>query len=153
MRKPAPFVAALVLLAGGLWGMQTLQKPQPKFAPELTAPAAVTPSTESARSARAKDGLPPFLPVEARDTIARIQRGGPYLHHQDDAVFGNRERLLPQRPRGYYHEYTVETPGSRDRGARRIVTGGRPPEIWYYSDDHYQSFKSFSVPARSEANR
>jgi len=60
-------------------------------------------------------------------------------------VFGNYEGLLPKEPRGYYHEYTVETPGARNRGARRIVTGGTPPEVWYYTDDHYRSFRRFEV--------
>jgi ribonuclease T1 len=56
-------------------------------------------------------------------------------------VFQNRERRLPDRPQGYYREYTVDTPGSADRGARRIVTGGDPPEVYYYTDDHYRTFR------------
>ena len=60
-------------------------------------------------------------------------------------MFGNREGLLPRQPRGWYREYTVDTPGLRHRGARRIVTGGNPPREWYYSDDHYRSFRSFHV--------
>ena len=63
------------------------------------------------------------LPVEARQTLARIKRGGPYAYRKDGSVFGNRERRLPAQPRGYYTEYTVKTPYSRDRGARRIVAG------------------------------
>ena len=66
-------------------------------------------------------------------------------HRQDGVVFGNRENLLPQQANGYYHEYTVETPGSPDRGARRIITGGTPPTIYYYTDDHYRSFRCFRV--------
>ena len=65
-------------------------------------------------------------------------------------MFGNREQRLPQRSRGYYREYTVDTPGLSHRGARRIVTGGDPPEAWYYTDDHYDSFRSFHVPAQGE---
>ena len=80
--------------------------------------------------------------------IALIQRGGPFPHRQDGSTFGNREQQLPQRPRGYYREYTVDTPGARTRGTRRIVTGGDPPEAWYYTDDHYASFRSFTVPAQ-----
>ena len=91
----------------------------------------------------ALSGLPTIqydkLPVQARDTIELIQRGGPFPYRQDGAVFQNRERLLPAKPNGYYHEYTVETPGSPDRGARRIITGGQG-EL-YYTDDHYDSFK------------
>ncbi|MEN1942031.1 ribonuclease domain-containing protein [Luteimonas sp. MJ174] len=84
-----------------------------------------------------------FLPAEAHATLALIDRGGPYPHRQDGGVFQNRERLLPQRPHGHYREYTVDTPGSRDRGARRIVTGGDPPMEWHYTADHYRSFRSF----------
>ncbi|MEU2440857.1 ribonuclease domain-containing protein [Streptomyces rubradiris] len=80
------------------------------------------------------------LPAEARDTLALIDRGGPFPHAQDGAVFGNFERHLPKHRRGYYHEYTVKTPGSRDRGARRLVTG-QGGEI-YYTDDHYDSFRA-----------
>ena len=87
--------------------------------------------------------LPDFLPPEARDSIALIQRGGPFPHQQDGGVFGNRERRLPRQPRGWYREYTVDTPGLGHRGARRIVTGGAPPAQWYYTDDHYDSFRRF----------
>lgn len=83
------------------------------------------------------------LPPEGRQVYELIGRGGPFRYEKDGVVFGNRERQLPSRKRGYYHEYTVSTPGSRDRGARRIVCGGqtRPPEVCYYSDDHYASFR------------
>ena len=84
------------------------------------------------------------LPREAQKTHRLILAGGPFAHRQDGVVFGNRERILPTRPRGYYHEYTVATPGSRDRGARRMVCGGNPPDrpdICFYTDDHYASFK------------
>lgn len=79
------------------------------------------------------------LPPEARATLALIRQGGPFPQQRDGAVFGNRERLLPQRPRGYYREYTVRTPGARDRGARRVVTG-RGGEL-YYIEDHYRTFR------------
>ena len=86
------------------------------------------------------------LPAEARVTLALIRQGGPYPYQQDDSVFGNRERLLPQQPHGYYREYTVRTPGSRDRGARRIIAGGQPSVVFYYTDDHYNSFQRISIP-------
>jgi ribonuclease T1 len=89
--------------------------------------------------------VPGFLPVEARAMVARIASSGPYEHRQDGAVFGNHEGLLPAQPRGYYHEYTVETPAAHSRGARRIITGGTPPVIWYYTDDHYRSFRRFEA--------
>ena len=91
-------------------------------------------------------GYPSFLPPEAVATIEQIRRGGPFRYDRDGSVFQNRERRLPDRPRGYYREYTVETPGARDRGARRIVTGGDPPEVYYYTDDHYGSFRTVEVP-------
>ena len=84
------------------------------------------------------------LPREARDTLALIQKGGPFPYARDGVVFGNREGQLPRRKRGYYHEYTVKTPGAHDRGARRIVVGERG-EI-YYSDDHYRSFRRVVDP-------
>jgi len=84
------------------------------------------------------------LPAEARQAEQLIRSGGPFPFAKDGSVFGNRERQLPRQARGYYREYTVKTPGSRDRGARRIVCGGRTaaaPEACYYSADHYASFK------------
>jgi ribonuclease T1 len=82
------------------------------------------------------------LPVEARDTLALIDSGGPFPYEQDGATFGNFERLLPEQPRGYYTEYTVDTPGSDDRGARRIVAGEGGD--FYYTGDHYASFRRIS---------
>lgn len=79
------------------------------------------------------------LPPEARVTLSLIRRGGPFPYAKDGAPFYNREGLLPARPRGYYREYTVPTPGARNRGARRIVVG-RDGDLWY-TDDHYRSFK------------
>ena len=79
------------------------------------------------------------LPREARATLALIKAGGPFPYERDGIAFGNREGRLPKRERGYYREFTVKTPGSRDRGARRIVAG-RSGE-YYYSDDHYQTFR------------
>lgn len=83
------------------------------------------------------------LPTAAAGTYQLIRQGGPFPYEKDGVVFGNRERLLPMHPRGYYREYTVKTPGSRNRGARRIVCGGpvRTPYACYYTGDHYASFK------------
>ncbi|NNG40105.1 guanine-specific ribonuclease N1 and T1 [Flexivirga sp. ID2601S] len=90
-----------------------------------------------------RDGLPTVragdLPREARATMALIAQGGPYPYGQDGAVFGNRERILPREPSGYYREYTVVTPGSKDRGARRIIAG--KDGTLYYTSDHYDSFR------------
>jgi len=79
------------------------------------------------------------LPAEARKTVVLIREGGPFPFARDGVTFGNREARLPKQKRGYYHEYTVPTPGARDRGARRIVSG-KAGEL-YYSDDHYQTFR------------
>lgn len=89
------------------------------------------------------------LPPEARATLELIRQGGPFPNAKDGAVFANREVLLPKRPRGHYREYTVKTPGSRDRGARRIVAGegregglqSRERPRYYYTEDHYRSFR------------
>jgi guanyl-specific ribonuclease Sa len=86
------------------------------------------------------------LPAEARRTLRLIAAGGPFPYDRDGTTFQNRERRLPAQPPGYYREYTVPTPGSSDRGARRIVSGGNPPSEFYYSDDHYRSFRRLEVP-------
>lgn len=84
------------------------------------------------------------LPPQGRSMMGLIYQGGPFRHEKDGVVFGNRERLLPARDRGYYREYTVRTPGERSRGARRIICGGlspAAPDVCYYSSDHYASFR------------
>ncbi len=111
--------------------------------------AALTLATASpAQARRGADSSAPIsaaaLPAQARETQAAIAAGGPFQSAKDGVVFGNRERLLVVKPRGYYREYTVPTPGLRHRGARRIVCGGeRPtrPEACFYTDDHYASFR------------
>ena len=86
------------------------------------------------------------LPRQGRITYALIHQGGPFPYDKDGTVFGNRERLLPAQKRGYYREYTVGTPGARNRGARRIVCGGKPiaPSVCYYTADHYNSFRTIA---------
>jgi ribonuclease T1 len=84
------------------------------------------------------------LPVEAAQTVALIKAGGPFPYEQDGRTFRNRERLLPRKEAGYYREFTVETPGVRHRGARRIVAG-QAGEL-YYTADHYRSFKRIREP-------
>jgi ribonuclease T1 len=81
------------------------------------------------------------LPPEAHQTLTLIKQGGPFPYKRDGIVFRNFEKLLPIEPRGHYREYTVRTPGERTRGARRIVTAGNPPVAYYYTADHYRSFK------------
>jgi ribonuclease T1 len=107
----------------------------------VTLPAQARTTTEAGIDSVALSALP----EEARHTHRLILSGGPFPHpRKDGSVFGNRERRLPREPRGYYLEYTVPTPGSRDRGARRIVCGGNlptAPEVCYYTQDHYTSFR------------
>lgn len=77
---------------------------------------------------------------ELYSTLERIRRNGPFPYQRDGITFENRERLLPSKSRGYYREYTVDTPGLSHRGPRRVVTGGNPPVEFYYTEDHYRSF-------------
>ena len=83
------------------------------------------------------------LPKEGREVLNQIRNGGPFRYDRDGVVFRNREGLLPAGNKGYYHEYTVHTPGAKNRGARRIICGGpsKSPEVCFYTSDHYQSFK------------
>ncbi|MER7012560.1 ribonuclease domain-containing protein [Saccharopolyspora sp. NPDC000359] len=104
-------------------------------APAGSQPVAAVPGAESGLPVEKLSTLPP----EVDKTWQLIQRNGPFPHPgKDGTVFGNREGILPDQEAGYYHEYTVPTPGSRDRGARRLVTGDRS-EL-YYTSDHYESF-------------
>ena len=119
-RLAVALLLALQLLAQPAWSRET-QRAEPAASGEI----------EVSR-----------LPPEALSTLALIRTGGPFPYSKDGTVFGNREGLLPKRPRGYYTEYTVRTPGAKNRGARRIVAGGDPRssgEYWYTAD-HYQSF-------------
>ncbi|MER7951139.1 ribonuclease domain-containing protein [Streptomyces sp. NPDC096079] len=121
----AVFLAGCSSASGGGTGTAT---------PARTTVAAAPTGTSGLPTVRAAD-----LPPEARKTLALIARGGPFPYAKDGTVFSNFERVLPREARGYYHEYTVKTPGERDRGARRIVTG-RNGET-YYTDDHYETFR------------
>ena len=118
-------IAMLVItLAASLFGCAADQK---------TASSAVDPASGLKIVAVAD------LPQEAQNTLKLIDQGGPFPYSRDGVVFGNLEKVLPKHDRGYYHEYTVKTPGENDRGARRIVAGNGGER--YYTDDHYQSFR------------
>ncbi|MFJ9076915.1 ribonuclease domain-containing protein [Streptomyces sp. NPDC102278] len=119
------------------------------------APTAASPRASGSASASASTGgdaaVPKWakgmatvradaLPRQAREVLALIDKGGPYPYRQDGTVFGNFEKALPRQKRGHYHEFTVTTPGARDRGARRIVTGEGGE--FFYTDDHYETFKA-----------
>ena len=148
MGRYGRLIVGLLLLALWAWSQRV---PSPAGDGIDMTPATQSPDAHApaAASRDADGGYPSFLPPEARDTLRLIARGGPYPHRQDGDVFGNRERRLPARPRGYYREYTVRTPGSRDRGARRIVAGGDPPNEYFYTDDHYGSFRRFTIAGQS----
>ena len=118
------------------------------FALVLAATASLAALSPSSSQARPNAGLGAdvalsSLPPEARRTDQLIHSGGPFPFAKDGVVFGNYEKRLERRPRGYYHEYTVPTPGARNRGARRIICGGNPPtepDACFYTEDHYSSF-------------
>jgi ribonuclease T1 len=134
-RLRRPLLALIVLLTILVVGYAI------KAATNDSPPPAAKPTTSTSKTS----SLIPLssLPKEAQQTVASIQRGGPYPYRQDGVVYGNLERQLPAKPRGYYHEYTVQTPGSGDRGARRIVTG--QDGQFYYTRDHYASFTLLDV--------
>ncbi|EGJ73877.1 putative guanyl-specific ribonuclease Sa3 [Streptomyces sp. Tu6071] len=110
----------------------------PAATAQAQAPAPVS-VLAPARAAAVGDICSSALPSQAHDTLELIDSGGPFPYPQDGIVFQNREGILPGQSTGYYHEYTVKTPGSSDRGARRIVTGEKTDED-YYTSDHYASF-------------
>lgn len=147
MRKPPAratnaFLALLLALVGS-FGLVA-----PAAAAAAATPAAA-PAPISAASCGDTAGFTKValssLPPQAADTVDLIRSGGPYPYPQDGTVFDNREGLLPDCASGYYHEFTVETPGSDDRGARRIVTGSGGE--YFYTDDHYESFDLVDVNA------
>lgn len=116
--------------------------PLPTAVARPTSKPSVTPQPSATPLPRTINGLrvvsAASLPREARQTLALIDSNGPFPYRQDGVVFQNREGILPRKASGYYHEYTVVTPGSRDRGARRIVLGNQGE--YYYTSDHYSSF-------------
>ncbi|GAA2444840.1 ribonuclease domain-containing protein [Streptomyces mauvecolor] len=127
----APVLVCLAVLLVGCGG-----KDSAKPAGAGPSTAASTPAWVKGMATVQADRLPP----EARQTLKLIDKGGPFPYSKDGVVFGNFEKLLPQQKRGYYHEYTVQNPKSRDRGAWRIVTG--QGKEFYWTDDHYKSFKA-----------
>lgn len=129
MRNPTALIVLVLALAFGALQTLVLVPDDAPFSPPHSKDRAQT------------LGLPP----EALATLDLIRRGGPFPYRQDGSTFQNRERLLPDRPRGYYREYTVSTPGAPDRGARRFVTGGDPPEVFYYTKNHYRSFRRVEI--------
>jgi guanyl-specific ribonuclease Sa len=138
-------LAIALLVAWRLWPARDAVPVNGVTTPATTSPASTTSPPLAGTRSDPAPALPDFLPAEARRTVALVQHGGPFRYRQDGGVFGNREGHLPRQPRGWYREYTVDTPGLSHRGARRIITGGRPPREWYYTDDHYESFRRFDV--------
>lgn len=124
---------SLLLSSLALIGLSTTAKGQTRIQP-------ISQETSSTLIAQIQIPTVPInkLPPEVYSTIELINKGGPFRYKQDGTIFRNREKRLPSAPVGYYREYTVPTPGSPSRGARRIVTG-QGQEI-YYTSDHYRSF-------------
>jgi guanyl-specific ribonuclease Sa len=149
-RAGLPLLIALLVAALWAGGLRPPGAgPAPDTAPDAGIEAPATgdlpgdggrdePAADLASAAR---GTNPWLPAEALATLALIDAGGPFPYRRDGVTFENREGRLPDAPRGHYREYTVPTPGSRDRGARRIVAGGNPPDAFWYTADHYRSFR------------
>ena len=126
-------VAALAVFITALWQQRA------EYAPEERTPHASVPvSQEAQKWSRVQEVVPAGEREPLLTTLALIDGGGPYPYRKDGSTFSNREALLPAQPRGYYREYTVPTPGSRDRGARRVVQG-KDGDTWYTSD-HYKTF-------------
>ncbi|MCW2812070.1 MAG: guanine-specific ribonuclease [Friedmanniella sp.] len=118
----------------------------PRVSATSRPPSTRPPGTQASATVSGRDpesGLPRValtgLPLQARQTADLIDAGGPFPYSRDGVVFGNRERILPIHPSGWYHEYTVPTPGSADRGARRLITGDGIRQL-FYTGDHYASF-------------
>lgn len=141
-------VLAMAAFGGaGLFGQQTDGTTPGAASSSTSAPGGTAPSPAAKQSAPHRAANPSSLPeiresalpVEGRRVLALIRAGGPFPYGQDDQVFGNLERVLPARDRGYYREYTVPTPGGSDRGARRIVAGNGGEK--YYTGDHYATFE------------
>lgn len=136
----------LMLLVAGQWlGLSPFaDAPQaPPTGREASAPANVPAPAPTQHSSSDADIT---LPPEALTTLRRIHSNAEHPYRQDGTIFHNREGHLPTQARGWYREYTVDTPGLNHRGARRIVTGGNPPREFYYTDDHYRSFTRFRPP-------
>jgi ribonuclease T1 len=148
-RRPLLALIILLVLLGVGYGVRALDGGNGdgsgsgrSGAPSATASISASPGTSKSASSQGLVALS-SLPPQATATVRLIQHGGPYPNRQDGVVFNNAERHLPIRPSGYYHEYTVATPGAADRGARRIITGsGRQ---FYYTADHYDSFLGVDV--------
>lgn len=136
LRRAALSVVAVLVTVAALAGCAA----SPSGTGTGTAPRT---ASGAAATRTPRSGLPTVplrdLPPQVAQTLALIDKGGPYPYRQDDTVFGNLEGHLPKHPRGYFHEYTVPTPGSSDRGARRLVVG-RDGDV-YYTADHYASFR------------
>ncbi|MFT3860157.1 ribonuclease domain-containing protein [Micropruina sp.] len=153
-RRRTLIVVGLVLLA--LLGLAQLVSNRPA---DTAAPSGGTASVETRASAgpavsRSASGLPVCgsVPAEVGQAVAAVRNNGPYLRPRNDGgIFGNREGLLPTQPNGFYREYTVEAPGQRFPGPRRLITGGQArlgaePTVWFYTADHYESFCALLNP-------
>lgn len=145
-RRTGAVVSAVLLVALLVAGRELAQRgsdPEPATGPAVTGVTATGVPSPVTAERDPETGLPwadlDRLPLQAQQTVAVIDRGGPFRYRADGATFGNRERRLPIQPSGFYREYTVVTPGEDDRGARRLVTGEASRQL-FYTGDHYASF-------------
>ena len=138
MRRPLLALIVLLVALGIGYAVHATESKSPTDSPSTRPPISATTLAPTA-------GLTALstLPAQAWDTVRLIQAHGPFPYSQDGVVFNNAERHLPSEKNGYYHEYTVKTPGSSDRGARRIITGADGE--YYYTADHYDSFVQVDV--------
>jgi guanyl-specific ribonuclease Sa len=145
MRRWTIPILVLLAIAMFVWSQQRATTPVPAALPPTPSTGDGSPTSPPPANAPGASSNSDALPPEVASTLSLIQHSGPFPYRQDGVVFQNREHLLPEETNGYYHEYTVPTPGAGDRGARRIITGGDPPIVYYYTDDHYRSFRTLEV--------
>ena len=95
------------------------------------------------------------------ELVRKIAANEPLPYREDGQTFKNREGLLPQKPLGFYKEYTFVAPKNSpeiimiggveykvypsysERGAERLVIGGN--EIVYYTPTHYDDFIKLEI--------
>jgi ribonuclease T1 len=141
------FIVAMMLFLAWQWLLHREAAHAPAATASVTAAGteAHDKAPEISSHATSPTASDASLPPEAQATLRLIASNGPFPYERDGVVFKNYEHRLPEHERGYYHEYTVPTPGAGDRGARRIIVGGDPPAAYYYSDDHYQTFRQIGA--------
>jgi ribonuclease T1 len=142
-RRPQVALLALLAAVGIGYAVDALHSSSSPSSPSSSPSSSRSPAASSSAPVATPTVALSQLPPQVAQTVRLIEADGPFPYSQDGVVFDNNEHLLPVQPRGYYHEYTVPTPGASDRGARRIVTGR--DGAFYYTDDHYDSFRRVNL--------